>query len=183
MRSHIEIFLKFSKNLLTIYEKDMELFVNAILWRNQEKFFLRPSKIFCKNPFEIFMKIYKIFLKIFRRKSFFGKIFSSKNLHKIFRNSTKIFRRMRSREDLLWWSSRDLILWKISKKTWVMGEECGDKMLNSSIYHHHYCTFTVYISHGQVIYLKNLKSTNVVIRFMFFNTIVEFAKFLPSTMI
>ena len=59
-------------------------------------------------------------LKIFRIKSFdknLYKIFSSKNLQKVFRrNSAKICRRMRSREDLHKRSSWDLILRKISKR-------------------------------------------------------------------
>ncbi len=82
-------------------------------------------KIYQRSQKESRKKLFKDLLKIFRRKSFNSnlfKFFSSKNLRKGFqRNSSKIFRRIRSREDLHERSSWDLIFQKISKKIWVLG--------------------------------------------------------------
>ena len=45
IRSHIKIFLKSSKNLLTVHDKDMELFVYTILRRSHWELFLRSKDL------------------------------------------------------------------------------------------------------------------------------------------
>ena len=91
------------------------------------KIFQRSLKDLNWRSFKDLKKIFgRNIFKIFRRKCFhenLRKIFYSKNLNKVFwRNLAKIFQRLRSREDLHKRSSWGLILWKISKKIWFLGD-------------------------------------------------------------
>ena len=113
---------RYSVDLKKISDEDLP----KISKRFELKIFQRSQKDFGNKLLEDLPKKINVdILKIFRRKCFYEnlhKIFSSKNLQKVFRrNSAKIFRRMRSCEDLHKRSSWDLILRKISKKIWVMG--------------------------------------------------------------
>ena len=110
MKKKILIFLKLkiktkTRRSLEDLKKISDEDLTNISKRFEPKIFQISQNDFRKKLLEELLKKNNVdLLKIFKRKSFdqnLYKIFSSKNLQKVFRrNSAKIFRRMRSCEDL-----------------------------------------------------------------------------------